>query len=247
MYIVGRRLHIHPALGVQFLVVFCVAIELGPYGDHEAAVHPMHAVEHRLWVREAGGLKLVAAPLILRPVVPVLHDIVNGNVTASELSQRADNLILRLIALPTLPEAQHPLGIERGLARQRAVTADDLVEIVARNEVVVHILSHLAPDAQLFTLCLTARLSHTQAAAGLTAIRTPLDAQLHTLPLLQLTVELIAIRIPGSAPTLSHDLLPIDIHSDVAGIVENELVEEPPPIPLRREGELCSLTILREV
>ena len=162
-------------------------------------------------------------PLILRPVVPVLNDIVDGYLTLAELSQRALHLLRGLIALTTLPEAQHPLGIERCLTGECAIAGDDLIEVLASNEVIVHILGHLAPNGELSALLSTAGLCHSQTTIALAAIGLPLDAQLDSLVLLELDRKLIGIRIPGRAPTLGHHLLAVDIDLDIAGIVKNEL------------------------
>ena len=222
MNIVDHSLMIHPAVRVEFFVVVGIAIELGPYANHKAATHLVHAVEHQLGRRKAGSLKLMGAPLILHPVVPVLHDIVAGNLALAELAQRRQNLLLGLIALTTLPEAQHPLGIDGSLTCQRTIAADDLVGILAGNEVIVHVLRHLAPYREL--LLVGVLLRHTQTTIADTTIGTPLDTQLGTTALSQRRIKLIGIRIPGSTPALGHHLLTIDIHLDIAGIVENEMV-----------------------
>ena len=80
--------------------------------DHEATVHLMHRVEHGLRIKIARSLELMRAPLILGPVVPVLYDIVDRDMTLTELSEGALHLVGRLIALAPLPEAQHPLRVE---------------------------------------------------------------------------------------------------------------------------------------
>ena len=90
MDIVGGTLVVHPALGVELLVVVGVDVELRPDTNHEATMHLVDAVEHLLWVGVARGFELVAAPLVLRPVVPVLHNIVDGYLAAAELSQRGE-------------------------------------------------------------------------------------------------------------------------------------------------------------
>ena len=214
--IIIGTLYIHPALGIEFLVVIRVAIELRPYRDHEASMHLVNLIKHLLGIGIARSLELVRTPLILRPVVPVLHDIVDRNVALAELSQRAFNFIGSLIALAALPEAQHPLGIEAGLSCQRAIAGNHLIEILACNEIIVHILGHLTPYRELLALCLVTRLSHTQTAVSLTTIRTPLYAQLHALALLQLCSKLIAIGVPSCAPTLGHNFLTINIHLHIA-------------------------------
>ena len=118
----------------------------------------MHTVEHRLRVRIARCLKLMTAPLILGPVVPVLHNIVNGDMTLAELSQGTLNLTRGLVALTTLPEAKHPLRIERSLTCQRTIAADYLIEVLTSDEVIIHVLRHLTPDGELFALLLAAGL-----------------------------------------------------------------------------------------
>ena len=106
----------------------------------------MHVVEHLLRIRITRGFELMRTPLILGPVVPVLHDIVDRDMTLTELREGTLYLLGCLITLATLPEAQHPLGIEGGLTCQRTIAGNHLVEILASDEVIVHILSHLTPD-----------------------------------------------------------------------------------------------------
>ena len=120
--IVGRRLNVHPSLGIKLFVVVGVTIELGPNGDHETSMHGVNAVEHCLGVWIARSLKLVTTPLVLGPVVPVLHDVVDGYMTLAELCEGLLDLARGLIAFATLPEAQHPLRVKRCLTRQCTVT-----------------------------------------------------------------------------------------------------------------------------
>ena len=51
--IIGGTLDIHPALRVEFLVVVRVAIELWPDRDHEAPMHGVNGIKHRLRIRES--------------------------------------------------------------------------------------------------------------------------------------------------------------------------------------------------
>ena len=60
--IILDSLVIHPALGIQFLVILHGIIELRPNRNHESSMQGMHTVEHRLRVRIACRLKLVASP-----------------------------------------------------------------------------------------------------------------------------------------------------------------------------------------
>ena len=52
MDIVLHSLMIHPALGIQFLVVVGITIELRPHTDHETTSHLMNRVEHQLRIGE---------------------------------------------------------------------------------------------------------------------------------------------------------------------------------------------------
>ena len=183
----------------------------------------MYRVEHRLRIGIARGLKLVRAPLVLLPVVPVLHDVVTRYLALTELCQVLLYLTRGLIALTTLPEAQHPLGIDGGLACQRTIARDNLVSILSGNEVVVHILGHLTPNAE-FTLVLIP-LGHTQSTVADVTIWLPFYAQLLTLALRQHFAELIGVGVPGCTPTLSHHFLTSYIYLDISGIIEDEVVD----------------------
>ena len=121
MDVVPHGLVVHPAVLIQLLVVVNGVVELRPDRDHEAAVHLVHISEHLLRIGIARCLEGVVAPRIEFPIVPVLHDVINGNVALAELTQRLHNLLLRLVALAALPEAQHPFRIERGLTRECAI------------------------------------------------------------------------------------------------------------------------------
>ena len=105
MDVVNNSLVVHPTLLVEFLIVVGIAIELWPYGNHKAATHLMNTIEHSLRIGEARLLKLMRAPLVLYPVVPVLHDVVTRNLTLAELTECADNFVGGLVALTALPEA----------------------------------------------------------------------------------------------------------------------------------------------
>ena len=213
---------VHPALCVQFLVVVNGVVELRPHADHEAAAHLMNIVEHSLRIGEARSLKRMVAPRVQFPVVPVLHDVVDGNLALAELSQRRHHLVLRLVALATLPEAHHPLRVDGRLARQRAITADHLVGILSCNEVVVHIGRHLAPYGE-FPLVLMGG-SCPQSAVAHIAVGLPLDAQLLALTCPHQLAELVGVGVPRCAPTLRHHLLATYIYLYIAGIVEDEMI-----------------------
>ena len=53
MDVVLDGLMVHPALGIELLVIGGIAVELRPYGNHEAATHLVDIVEHGLRIGEA--------------------------------------------------------------------------------------------------------------------------------------------------------------------------------------------------
>ena len=60
-------------------------------------MHLVYIIEHLLGIGIARCLELVTSPLILGPVVPVLYDIIDRDMTLTELSEGTLNLILCLI------------------------------------------------------------------------------------------------------------------------------------------------------
>ena len=154
VYIILDGLMIHPALGIQFLIILYGIIELRPDRNHEASIHRMHAIEHSLRIRVTALLKFMATPRIEWPVVPVLYDIIYRNMQVAELLQIALDILTALIAFTALPETKCPLRVHRSLTCQGAITRNYLIEILASNEVVIHIRRHFVPDAQLLLLLL---------------------------------------------------------------------------------------------
>ena len=148
-YAVADGLTVHPAVFVEFLEVLGVGIEFRPDRNHHVCIQGMYAVNHRLWVGEPFGIELVAAPLVLSPVEPVQHDVVDGNLSAAELAEGTQQLLLCLVSLAALPETHRPFGHHGCLACQGSVTADYLVHCLAGHKVVVHLVLHLAPPRHL--------------------------------------------------------------------------------------------------
>ena len=218
-------LMIHPALGIQFLIILYGIIELRPDRNHEATIHRMHAIEHSLRIRVTALLKFMATPRIEWPVVPVLYDIIYRNMQVAELLQIALDILTALIALTALPETKCPLRIHRSFTSKSAITRNNLIKIFASNEVVIHIRRHLAPDAQLLLLLLRTRSSYTKTTVGYITIRLPFYANrsLHTF--LNSCFKFEGIRIPSSTPTLRDNQLAVDIDFHIASVVEDKLIE----------------------
>ncbi len=71
---------IEVAFGVHGLEVVGAGIELSPDGDHEVGVEGVDVLDPLVGIGEACGVEVVGAPVVLAPVQPVLHDVVEGDV-----------------------------------------------------------------------------------------------------------------------------------------------------------------------
>ena len=87
----------------------------------------------------------MSAPIILSPMAPVHDDVVNRDVSLTEAFKSLNHLGRSLVTLTALPVSHRPLRHDLRLSGKGTVTADDLVHIVAGDEVPVHLLAHLAP------------------------------------------------------------------------------------------------------
>src|SRR6185312_5260738 len=68
-------------------------IELRPDRDHHVAVERVDGVDHALRIGEALGVETLAAPLILRPVEPVLHDVVDRQLALAVFGEHPRELV----------------------------------------------------------------------------------------------------------------------------------------------------------
>ena len=143
---------IHPALVIELLIVLCLHIELRPYRYHHTAAEVVDRVYHGLRVRESCRIELMASPCILLPMTPVHHYIIYRYVSLSETLESLDHLCRCLVSLTALPVSHRPFRHYRGLTGKCSVTADDLVHVITRDEVPVHLLCHLAPPLMLSLL-----------------------------------------------------------------------------------------------
>ena len=175
----------------------------------------MNSIDHSLWIRETLAVKLESTPLVIYPIVPVHHDIVDWKVTLAETRQCVKYLSLSLVALTTLPETEKPVRHDLSLACEGSVTANNLVGILARDEIIVHLLSHLAPETNLLLLSLIHRLKGSQSAISLTTVRFPFQADGVCLSCLKINGKLSCVRVPCGSPYL---LILLACVQDILGI-----------------------------
>ena len=120
--------HIQPALLLELLIIFRADVELGPDRNHNVSIKLIVKLfYHACRVGEAVCVEIVVAPFVFRPVEPVLHDIVQRDLSFAKFFDDREQLFLCLVAFAALPEAHRPLRHHRGLAGDCAIPADDLV------------------------------------------------------------------------------------------------------------------------
>ena len=130
---------------VHRLVVVRRGIELAPDGDHEVSVAVVDRLDHRVRVGIPRRLELVIAPLVDRPVLPVLDDGVHRDGAPAELRDRLQDLVLRVVLVLRLPEAERPVGEHRRLTGEGAIAGDDPIDLGSVDEVVVDPFADLGP------------------------------------------------------------------------------------------------------
>ena len=66
----------------------------------------MDVIKHLLGIGITLSIELMASPLVRKPVLPILNDIVDRDIATSHFSESTDDFILGGIALPALPESE---------------------------------------------------------------------------------------------------------------------------------------------
>ncbi len=187
-------------------------------------MHGVDRVEHGLRVSIARGLEVMRTPLVVSPIVPVLHDVIHRDVVVAEIFDGGEDVVLCAITLAALPEAHDPLGHDLALAREGAISADDVVHVLTLDEIVVLLAANLAPQGKFVLLLVRHRRQRAQCAIALASVRLPVDVELNLLTLLEVELELAAVRVPSRAPNLREELLVVHEDSGVAGVVDEETV-----------------------
>ena len=106
---VFNGLLIHPAFFIKLFIMFRSHIEFRPNGNHHLGIQSMNRIYHSFRIRETSFVELMTTPGIFRPVAPVEHNIINGNLTFTEFLQSIQYFFLRLITFAALPVSHRPL------------------------------------------------------------------------------------------------------------------------------------------
>ena len=123
-----------------------------------------------------------------------------------------------------MPVAHSPFRHDGGLSGQLAVAFDDVVHVVAIDEIVVDAVLHLAPPAHVELFLRVTGIVGAESAISHGAVGFPLNLQGDTLSGLKIIGEFVAVGVPGRAPAFGHHLLAVDKDAHVAGIIHYELV-----------------------
>ena len=166
----------------------------------------------------------MSAPVILSPVAPIHHDIVDRNISLTETLESLDHLCGCLVAFTALPVSHRPLRHDLSLSCQCAVAADHLIHIVAGDEIPIHLLAHLAPPRMLCLLYRINNIIYAETAIRNASVRSPINAYRSLLPCLETYCELVCIRIPSCSPTLRNNNLTTYCYSSITSIIEDELI-----------------------
>ena len=202
--------------------MFRSPIELRPDRNHHLGIQRMNGIDHTFRIGKTRLVKLVATPSIFRPIAPVQHNIINGNLTAAELFQGIQYLVLSLIAFAALPVAHRPLRHNLRFSCQVTITADHFVHIITVNEVIIYLVLHFPPPGLLVLFFGRHRRQCTQAAIRDISVGNPFNLQRNTLTGFQVNCKLIAVRVPGRTPTFGNHQFIINIHFRITCIIKDE-------------------------
>ena len=208
---------IHIAGRLEFLVMHGIGIELGPDGNHEAAVESVHIVQHLLRIGITGRIESMAPPLVFFPILPVLDDIVHRNVPSAQFCKGFHQIFLGGIAFPALPEAQHPFGHYRRFSGKLAISPDNAVIGTAPDEIIVQLRLKFVPEGDAFVH--RSGRKDPQADIRHVSVGLPFHLQRSGHTLFQMSREFITVGVPGRTPASGHLLLAAHFRALKTGII----------------------------
>ena len=106
----------------------------------------MERLDPGIRIGKALGIEFVRTPGIGTPVLPILHDVVEGNLPLAELPDHIERLIGCLVALPRLPQAEDPVRHHGRLAGKQTIAVNDPVSGRAVDKVIVGAFADLRPQ-----------------------------------------------------------------------------------------------------
>ena len=129
--------------------VRCAGIKFSPDRNHQVRVLVVNGFDPAAGIGEPRGIKLMRTPGVLAPVLPVLHDVVEGNGQPAEFVYHVKALLRRLVTLPRLPQAERPFRHQRSLSGQLSVAGNHAIHRRAINKIIIHASADFRPQRRV--------------------------------------------------------------------------------------------------
>ena len=116
----------------------------GPDRNHQVEVLLVQLVDHFLGAGILCFIEDHPTPVIvIAPVIPVLHDVINRNMALAILPRNAQQFVARGVMLLALPVAVGPLAVHGRLAGELPVSRNFLIDCGAVEKVVIDVIANL--------------------------------------------------------------------------------------------------------
>ena len=130
------------------ILLLRIALRIGPDAHHQTSMQLVHGVGQSLRIGIIAGIHLHHAPA-LGPVVPVLHNHIDGNPATAELTHRLDDLGTAVVTLLRLDVAKQIARHHRRLSGERTHTVHDTIHRSSLHEIIIQSLGSLQFDESL--------------------------------------------------------------------------------------------------
>ena len=128
------------APGIHGIINIGSLVDTRPDGNDGMRILPMKILHHGFGIRIAARIKDVRPPQIvreLRPVVGILHDDIERNLSFPITVDHALDLFLRFPAILTHKQAVSPFRIERRFAGDRSYVGNDPIRFRTVHKIVI--------------------------------------------------------------------------------------------------------------
>src|SRR6266498_1188389 len=106
----------------------------------------MQLIHHLFGLRIILFVELHCAPAVFAPVLPILNQGIDGDLSLPKFGSDIENFLLAVISLSTLQVTIGPLWKQWRLARELTVISNYAVQLRAVEEVVINCLPHLRTE-----------------------------------------------------------------------------------------------------
>src|SRR6478752_6381123 len=98
----------------------------------------MQLIHHLFGLRIILLIELHRAPAVFSPVLPILNQSIDRDLSLPKFGRDIENFLLAVISLSALQVTVGPLWKQRGLARELTIISNDAVQLRAIEEVVIN-------------------------------------------------------------------------------------------------------------